>query len=254
MTPEQAAPTDPFAVLLGVQDLDTAIAQAKHRRATITERAQLHEVERTVAELGAGVDAAEGRRQALLARQGELEAQLASTVERRRRLEERLYGARDTPARDLQAMGEEVEHLRRRTAELEEEEMASLEEQEPVDAELESLSRRRVELDSAAASLRTAVAAAESVLDAEIANLERARAAEAVALPPELAARYDTLRARLGGTGAARLIGNRCDGCHLELPSAEVDRIRHLPPDAVVTCDQCGRILVRSSAPPAERC
>jgi len=25
----------------------------------------------------------------------------------------------------------------------------------------------------------------------------------------------------------------------------EVDRIRKAPPDAVITCDQCGRILVR---------
>jgi predicted nucleic acid-binding Zn-ribbon protein len=25
----------------------------------------------------------------------------------------------------------------------------------------------------------------------------------------------------------------------------ELDRIRHLPPEEVVTCEQCGRILVR---------
>jgi predicted nucleic acid-binding Zn-ribbon protein len=52
------------------------------------------------------------------------------------------------------------------------------------------------------------------------------------------------LRTRLKGTGAARLIGHRCDGCHLELSSAEVERIRATTPDSVVTCDQCGRILV----------
>jgi hypothetical protein len=42
----------------------------------------------------------------------------------------------------------------------------------------------------------------------------------------------------------ARLIGHHCDGCHLELSSAEVERIRHQGPDTIVTCDQCGRILV----------
>ena len=46
------------------------------------------------------------------------------------------------------------------------------------------------------------------------------------------------------GTGAARLIKNRCDGCHLELSSVEVERIRALPPGEVATCEQCGRILV----------
>ena len=47
-----------------------------------------------------------------------------------------------------------------------------------------------------------------------------------------------------GGTGAARLIGQHCDGCHLELSAVEVERIRAATPDAVVTCEQCGRILV----------
>jgi predicted nucleic acid-binding Zn-ribbon protein len=46
------------------------------------------------------------------------------------------------------------------------------------------------------------------------------------------------------GTGAARLIGSHCDGCHLELPSMEVERIRALPAGEVATCEQCGRILI----------
>ena len=63
-------------------------------------------------------------------------------------------------------------------------------------------------------------------------------------LPPALYERYELLRARLKGTGAARLIGNHCDGCHLELSAGEVERIRATTPDRVATCDQCGRILV----------
>ena len=62
--------------------------------------------------------------------------------------------------------------------------------------------------------------------------------------PTALADRYETLRARLKGTGAARLVGSHCDGCHLELSSVEVEKIRALPPGEVATCEQCGRILV----------
>jgi predicted nucleic acid-binding Zn-ribbon protein len=247
----EAPEAEPFAVLLRVQDFDTSIAQIRHRRATITERVQLQEVERAMADLQARLQATQTQRAALAERQGAIEAQLTTMAERRRRIEERLYGSRDAAARDLQAMQEEVDHLRSRAGELEDDELAIMEEQEPLEAEAERLAAQEAELESAAGALRTAVTAAENVLDTEIATLERAREAEARALPPELASRYDTLRSRLGGTGAARLVGNRCDGCHLELPSAEVDRIRHLPPDAVVTCEQCGRILVRSSPPAA---
>ncbi len=74
----------------------------------------------------------------------------------------------------------------------------------------------------------------------------RTRAAEAAQLPDALANRYETLRTHLKGTGAARLIKNHCDGCHLELSSVEVERIRALPPGEVATCEQCGRILVPS--------
>ena len=63
-------------------------------------------------------------------------------------------------------------------------------------------------------------------------------------MPTALSDRYETLRARLKGTGAARLIRSHCDGCHLELSSVEVETIRALPPGEVATCEQCGRILV----------
>ena len=50
------------------------------------------------------------------------------------------------------------------------------------------------------------------------------------------------------GIPAARLVANHCDGFHLELPSMEVERIRHLGPDAIATCESCERILIPPSA------
>jgi predicted nucleic acid-binding Zn-ribbon protein len=94
-----------------------------------------------------------------------------------------------------------------------------------------------------------AIAAAGTAMGAEVSALQLARGVAATEVPADLMERYETLRAHLGGTGAARLIGNRCDGCHLELASVEVERVRRLPPDALVTCDQCGRILVRTTGP-----
>src|SRR5438445_123736 len=110
------------------------------------------------------------------------------------------------------------------------------------------------EHDSAADRLRhrletlpekSRLAEATEAIDAELAGELDARAIAAKAVPPDLLEQYERLRARLGGIGAARLVGNSCGGCHLTLPATELDRIRHLPPDAVALCDQCGRILVR---------
>ncbi len=90
------------------------------------------------------------------------------------------------------------------------------------------------------------MAQAEAAIDAELADLGRRRAELAELVPDDLRATYDRLRARLGGVAVARLVGNHCDGCHLTLSAVELDRIRHLPDTELVTCDHCGRILVRS--------
>ncbi len=168
-------------------------------------------------------------------------------VARRKTLEDALYGARGAAGRDLAAMQHEVAQLGARLGHLEDEEIVLLEDQEPLDVERDKHAGELALLAEQTDELMRRVADADQEIDAELARLRESRVVEAAGLPEALAKRYEDLRARLGGMGAARLIGDRCDGCHLSLPSAEVDRIKHLPPDAVATCDQCGRILVRAA-------
>jgi len=240
---------DPLERLLQLQDLDTAVTQVQHRRAALPERVELQSVEDALAALSVRAQDLGEQDEALTARQAELEKQIASAASRRQALEDRMYAARGSAARDLQAMEGEVRHLAERRAELEEAELEVMIEREPVDAALAEVAGERTKLEESAASLRETVGAAEADLEKELSALEAERGPARAGLPDDLLERYEGLRTRLGGVGAARLVGNRCDGCHLELPSAEVDRIRHLPPGTAATCDQCGRILVRVSAP-----
>ncbi len=242
----EAGPTTPLVVLIRVQDLDTAISQLRHRRDTLPERQELRATEARLADLGARATEQEDRRRDLQARQAELEGQIAALAGRRKSLENRMYADRGSSARDLQAMDEEIRHLADRRSELEDVELELMEEQEPVDAELSRLAEEQGQLRSSADRLRASVAEAEAVVDADLSAETAARAELAIELPPDLAARYETLRTHLSGVGAARLIGSHCDGCHLELASVEVERVRRLPPGSVATCDQCGRILVRA--------
>jgi predicted nucleic acid-binding Zn-ribbon protein len=140
-----------------------------------------------------------------------------------------------------------VAQLAGRLHQLEDEELVVLEDQEPIDQEAARCATELATLAEATVGLSAAVAEADRSIDAELATLAEARVAEAARLPDALSRRYEDLRSRLGGIGAARLVDGRCAGCHLSLPAVELDRIRHLAPDAVVTCDQCGRILVRPS-------
>ena len=74
-----------------------------------------------------------------MATQKELEAQIAVADERRSGIEQRMYAARGSSTRDLQAMDEEVRHLNQRRSELEDEELVAMVDQEPIDAALAEL-------------------------------------------------------------------------------------------------------------------
>ena len=57
---------------------------------------------------------------------------------------------------------------------------------------------------------------------------------------------YEKMRAQ-HGVGAAALRGGRCEGCHLSLNTVDLARIRAAPPDEVLRCEECRRILVRTA-------
>ena len=63
--------------------------------------------------------------------------------------------------------------------------------------------------------------------------------------PADLLALYDKMRGQ-HGVGAAALRGGRCEGCHLSLNTVGLARIRAAPPDEVLRCEECRRILIRT--------
>jgi hypothetical protein len=235
----------PLAQLLEVQHHDTIIDQVHHRQATLPERAELAAVDKQLGALDVRTKEVRLMRDELGDRQAALEQQIEASRTRRQTLEKRLFGGQVAAARELQVMNEEVMHLARHISELEDREIEVMEALEPVDGELQAGDATRDALESDAARLRAAIGTTEAELAAEIAEETRARASAASGVRDDLLARYEQLRTRLGGTGAARLVAGSCSGCHLALPAMELDRLRKAPPDAVITCDQCGRILVR---------
>jgi hypothetical protein len=196
-----------------------------------------NELVRSVAQVQAEVDDLAGR-------QGNLEQHIAATAKRRHEIELRMESGEVSASRDLQAMDHEVHQLAERQSHLEEEELVLLEEQEPLDTRLGQDRAALAALSAESDRLTATIAESETALDGALAAEVAVRDGLAPALPAELAQRYELLRARLGGVGAARLVRDRCDGCHLTLPSVEVERIRHLPPEEFATCPQCDRILV----------
>ena len=228
--------------LLTVQEHDTALDQLRHRRAHLPERAELAAVEAEQARTATRRAVVDGERSALASRQSALEKEVATIERRRGDLDRKL--AVGTIPKELETLAHEVDAANQHIHDLEDVELELMEAIEPLDAELTVLdaaghaAAERVEL------LRTDLARAVEAIESEIGREEAARAEAVAGVPVEMLESYEKMRARFGGVAVARLVGPRCSGCNLTLPTSEVERIRHAPADELVTCEQCGRILV----------
>jgi predicted nucleic acid-binding Zn-ribbon protein len=234
-----------WAALLAVQEHDTRTDQLNHRIQTLPVRSDLAQLGGDVRVVDDKLADAQRRRDELGRSQQRLEDEIASLTERANRAEKQLYSGAVTNPRELQALQDDVASIRRRIGQLEDDELEIMELVEPVDAERTQLTGERERLDAEGVRLRAALDEAESELAAQLATVQTERERAAAEVPDELWPEYDKLRARFGGVGIARLVGSTCQGCHLALPAVEVDRIRRLPLDEAVHCEECGRLLVR---------
>jgi predicted nucleic acid-binding Zn-ribbon protein len=234
-----------LAHLLDIQDRDVALDQLRHRRQTLPERAALSDgraglarVDRELATLGQQVHELE-------VTQRRLEDEVATVETKAAAESKKLNSGTITAPRELQALSEEVDSLGRRKRSLEDELLEVMEKAEPLVADVDRLTGERTGLAAEVERLQAVIGDREREIDAEIAEVIAARANAASSIPDDLLARYEKLRAKLGGVAVARLDGDRCTGCHVSLPAMEVDAARHAPTDAVIIHEDCGRILVR---------
>lgn len=230
--------------LLLVQERDTALDRLRHRREALPARSELAAREVDVAQGRAKVDELRTARDAVLHDERRLDDEAGSLEARAKEVEGRLYSGSVSSPRELQAMQADVDMLKRHRSDIEDRELEVMERREQLDQELTVAETGLADVTEEVARLRGVIADAEREIDAEIAVESEARTAHAKDVPERLLADYERRRAKNRGAGAARLIGDTCQACHLSIPATEVERIRRAPEGSVAYCDNCGAILV----------
>lgn len=228
--------------LLALQRLDTSIDQDVYRRAHLGERDEATAAERAST-------AADRRTAAIDTRDAELEAAVAALErdgavlqQQRTRLEGQLRTV--TAMRQVEALQHELATLAARRDELDDRELAHLEEQSALATERAELEAGRPGLAAVADQASGALGAVEGAIDAELAAHRSERDELAGRIDPAMLDRYERLRARMGGVAVGALEGSRCSGCHLDLSAVELEAVRATPAGEVADCPQCGRLLV----------
>lgn len=232
--------------LLDLQAVDTAIARLEHRRRSLPEHAEIAQGQRTRAELGEAIVAARTVVADLELEMEKAEADLVPVKERQARDQHRLDDGAVTDGKQLTALIDEIEHLKRRISDLEDIELEVMEKLEAATARQASLTAQRAELET---SLRALIGARDeqvAAIDAELSQLRANQARLRSILPEDLVTLYRRIADRSGGIGVGTLKGGRrCGGCQIEATASALATYQSAAPDEVVRCEECDRILVR---------
>ena len=238
---------DPFAQLklLDLQELDSRLDALRHRLADLPQTAELRRLSAEIGELRATEGSLRTEVDDLTREQRRADADVEQVKGRRVRDQQRLDSGIGNP-KDLERLQHELVSLDRRVTELEDAELEVMERLETAQASLADVRSRMQQVATAGRKLTGARDQRLAALQSEADDVARQRSDAVAGMPADLLALYEKLRAQKGGVGAAHLRARRCEGCSLELDSAELASIARQRPDEVVRCEECGRILVRT--------
>ena len=231
--------------LLELADLDAELSRLDHRRRSLPELAEYQRIETRDGELRDELTALEAAGSDLGREQAKAEADVEQVRSRVERDQSRLDAGQVSSPRELENLQSEIVSLARRQSALEEIVLDVMERQEEVQRRRDALTQEQSDLARQRDEVGARRDAALGEIDEQAEKAGSLRASVAADVPDDLLGLYGKLRAQ-HGVGAAALRGGRCEGCHLSLNTVDLAHIRAAPPDEVIRCEECRRILVRT--------
>ena len=239
------ATSENLHALLQVQEKDSQILAANHEIKELPERKEIEATQRKMLELDQALKAKESEVHENNRIQKRLEDEVATVEERIENQKRKLYGGEVIAIKELQALEMDIDSLKERQIAIEDQIIEVMELNEPIQNEIQNLSTQKEENKENEANLSKVLQEAIKKIELRINQIKVEIVHLTNDLPNELISEYESLRSRPGHVGIAKLVNRICNGCNLELPAVEVDRIKKLSEDSIINCEECGCILVR---------
>ena len=233
---------DPARPLLDLQELDTAIDRLGVRIRALeggedasTALAEANEAERLLGELRLQLDE-------LSRDQSRFEHEIDSMSQKEAAEERRLYDGSVANARELDSIRHEVDNLKKRKSDREDELLGLMEVREEVEVRERAAADRSTTLRERVDEVEGVAAEELAHLTAELKERSESRASLAATIDAEFLELYEDLRPQKKGVAAVALVDGVCQGCHEQLSSVYVDRLKRV--EGPKRCEHCRRILV----------
>lgn len=228
--------------LLDLAELDARISRAERAKTSPPHAARVRELVAERSALSQELSAQLGTRDDLRAELSRIESDVAVVEARSRRDADRL--ASSSNPKEAQGLESEIVALARRRSDLEDSELEIMERLEQADESVSAQEALIAQVNDEGARLSAEGKAAVTAAVAELEAAGRDRAAVAAGIPADLLAAYERLATR--GIAAGLLRGGTCEACRMVLSGTDISAIRQAADDEVVTCPECGAILVRT--------
>ncbi len=232
------------ALLIQLQKLDTEISQLNYQLTNLPEHEQIVAIHTRIENGTVEKQVVENELEDVNIELRRSEVDVEAVTDRLAKDENRLNAGMGTP-KELEQIQHEIGTLKKRQSELEDGELEIMLRKDAVQKRLDELTSDEDGLKKLEVELQSRIDLQTKELNVVIASRAEDRMKLAPQIDSELVALYEKIRGNADGVGAAILIGNKCDGCHMVITAVELDKIKGLPDDEVCRCEECRRILVR---------
>jgi uncharacterized protein len=231
-------------LLIDLQKIDTTILACGVKLGNLPELEQIKAIHKRLEDSAIELKVVETELEDVTIDLRRSEVDVEAVVDRMKKDEARLNSGAASP-KELEQTQHELATLAKRKAELEDGELEIMMRFDSVKKRLDELASDEVGLKQLELELNVRLENSKSEINSELESAKAARAALIPQIETSLYDLYEKVRSSANGIGAALLIGNKCDGCHLEINAIERERIKGLDPEEVLRCEECRRILVR---------
>ena len=169
------------------------------------------------------------------------ELEMRSLAHKIASVEDRLYSGRIKNSKELGNLQDEVQYLKRRKGELEDQVLESMIEVEDSEASVTEQRERLVRLEEEWQETQARLSAEQNELMNRLSQLRAKRAKLQKTIEAGDLALYEDLRRRRYGQAVALLEGELCQACRVTLPTSKAQQARQ--GEVLTLCGNCERIL-----------
>lgn len=226
--------------LYALQEIDLKMI-AHHKR--LDELKQLLQDNHLVAEAQSLLQDSQNRLQPLRTKQKNLDLEIQSNRQKGKSSEDRLYSGNVKNPKEMQDLQQEIESLKHRNAELEDQLLELMLEIEEAEGNLASAQSN---LETVTAHWETDhgdLLEEKSTLETELEHLTAQREKAVTQISASNLKIYDTMKKKKANRPVSPLKGQSCSVCGVEQTLAIEQAVLHN--SELINCENCGRILVK---------